>query len=308
MKIAVIGAGGVGGYFGARLAAAGNEVHFVARGAHLKAMREQGLTVKSPFGDIALKPAHATDDPSTIGPVDIVLFCVKLYDTESAAAKLRPLIGPQTLVIPLQNGVDSAERLAGVVPQENVAGGVAYISATIEQPGVIAHLNKVHKLEFGRLDGKPDDRLAAFEAAGKAAGFVAAHRSDIGTALWEKFQFLASFAAITAGARVDNGAIQKTPELAALLRDAIAEVAAIARAKGVALPADAVDRSFATAANLPASMKASMAHDLDRGNRLEIEGLSGTIVRLGQELGIPTPVHRVFQAALLPFKDGKAGR
>ena len=305
MKIAIIGAGGVGGYFGARLAAAGNEVHFVARGAHLKAMRENGLKLKSGFGDIALKPVNATDDAAGVGPADIVLFCVKLYDTESAAAKLGPLVGRDTLLIPLQNGVDSAERMAAVVPKENVVGGVAYISATIEQPGVIAHLNKVHRLEFGRLDGKPDDRLAKFEGAGKAAGFVAQHRTDIGIALWEKFLFLASFAAITAGARVDNGTIQKIPALAALLRDAIGEVAAVARAKGVALATDAVDRSFANAANLPPQMKASMAHDLDRGNRLEVDGLSGTIMRMGQELGVPTPVHRALYAILLPHKDGK---
>jgi 2-dehydropantoate 2-reductase len=305
MKIAVIGAGGVGGYFGARLAAAGHEVHFVARGAHLAAMRQGGLKVKSAFGDIALAPANATDDAATIGPVDIVLFCVKLYDTESAAAQLKPLVGSHTRVIPLQNGVDSADRLARVVPAANVAGGVAYISATIEAPGVVAHLNKVHKLDFGRLDGKPDEPLAAFEAAGKAAGFVATNRSDIGIAIWEKFLFLASFAAVTAGARVDNGAIQKVPELTAVLRDAMAEVAAVARARGVALSADVVARSFENVGKLPPQMKASMAHDLDRGNRLEVEGLSGAIVQFGRDLGVPTPVHRVFHAALLPFKDGK---
>lgn len=306
MKIAIIGAGGVGGYFGARLAAAGNEVHFVARGAHLAAMRENGLKVKSPFGDIALKPVHATDDASSIGPADIVLFCVKLYDTESAAAKLGPLAGRDTLVVPLQNGVDSAERMAAVVPKENVVGGVAYISATIEAPGQVAHLNKVHKLDFGRLDGQPDERLAKFEAAGTAAGFVAVQRNDITTALWEKFLFLASFAAVTSAARTDNAGIQKVPELSALLHDAMAEVAAIARAKGIALPADAVERNYKFVASMPGAMKASMAHDLDRGNRLEVDGLSGTIVRMGKELNVPTPVHRALHAVLLPHKDGKA--
>lgn len=305
MKVAIIGAGGVGGYFGARLAAAGNEVHFVARGAHLEAMRESGLKVKSGFGDMALAPVNATDDAATIGPADIVLFCVKLYDTESAAAKLGPLVGRDTLVVPLQNGVDSAERMAAVVPPANVVGGVAYISATIEQPGVIAHLNKVHKLDFGRLDGKPDERLAKFEAAGNAAGFVALQRTDITTALWEKFLFLASFAAVTSAARTDNGGIQKVPELSALLRDAMAEVAAIARARGIQLPADAVDRNYKFVASMPGTMKASMAHDLDRGNRLEVDGLSGTIVRLGAALGVPTPVHRALHAVLLPHKDGK---
>lgn len=305
MKIAIIGAGGVGGYFGARLAAAGHEVHFVARGAHLQAMRENGLQVKSAYGDITLKPVNATDDPASIGPADIVLFCVKLYDTESAAQKLGPLVGPQTLVVPLQNGVDSADRMAAVVPKQNVVGGVAYISATIEKPGVVAHLNKVHKLDFGRLDGQPDDRLAKFEEAGKAAGFVAVQRTDITAALWEKFLFLASFAAVTAAARVDNAGIQKIPELSELLRDAMAEVAAIAKAKGIALPADALERNYKFVASMPGAMKASMAHDLDRGNRLEVEGLSGTIVRMGKELGVPTPVHRALHAVLLPHKDGK---
>ncbi|WP_119422719.1 ketopantoate reductase family protein [Desertibaculum subflavum] len=305
MKIAIIGAGGVGGYFGARLAAAGNEVHFVARGAHLKAMREHGLKVKSPCGDIALEPVNATDDASSIGPADIVLFCVKLYDTESAAAKLGPLVGKDTLVIPLQNGVDSAERMAAVVPPANVVGGVAYISATIAAPGQVAHLNKVHKLDFGRLDGQPDARLARFEAAGNAAGFVALHRTDITVALWEKFLFLASFAAVTAAARVDNAGIQKVPELSALLHDAMAEVAAIAKAKGIQLAADAVARNYKFVASMPGPMKASMAHDLDRGNRLEVDGLSGTIVRMGAALNVPTPVHRALHAILLPHKDGK---
>jgi len=306
MKIAVIGAGGVGGYFGARLAAAGNEVHFLARGAHLAAMRAEGLAVKSPMGDLHLKPANATDDPATIGPVDVVLFCVKLYDSESAAEKLKPLVAANTMVIPLQNGVDAAERLAHVVPKENVAGGVAYISATIEKPGVVAHLNKAHKLDFGRLDGGEQPLLDQLAAEGTKAGFMATHRRDISIALWEKFLFLASLAGVTAAARVSIGPIMADPELAALFRDAMEEVAALARAKGIAIPADAVERQYAFVNTAPAAMKASMAHDLDRGNRLEVEGLSGAITRMGRELGVPTPVHRALWAALRPHAGGKS--
>lgn len=305
MKIAVIGAGGVGGYFGARLAAAGNEVHFLARGAHLAAMRAEGLQVKSPFGDLHLKPANATDDPAGIGPVDVVLFCVKLYDSDSAAENLKPLVGPKTVVIPLQNGVDAAERLAHVVAKENVVGGVAYISATVEKPGVVAHLNKVHKLDFGRIDGGDQPVLDALAAEGSKAGFVAEHRRDIGIALWEKFLFLASMAAVTGATRVSIGPIMADPELALLFRDAMEEVAALARAKGIPVPADAVERQYAFVSKLPGSMKASMAHDLDRGNRLEVEGLSGAITRMGRELGVPTPVHRALWAILRPHAGGR---
>lgn len=307
MKIAVIGAGGVGGYFGARLAAAGSDVAFVARGAHLAAMQERGLAVLSPLGDVYLEKVEAADDPALIGAVDVVLFAVKLYDTESAGARLRPLLGPGTIVVSLQNGIDSEDRLVAIVGRERVVGGIAYISATIEAPGVIRHLNRQAKLAFGELDGRDSPRLEPLLAACRRAGFEAVSSPAIEVAIWEKFIFLAALAAATGGARLPLGPILADADTRALIVDAMREVVAVGRAKGLALDASFVDRSLAFMETLPPDMKASLAHDLDRGNRLEIEGLSGAVVRLGAALGVATPVHRTIYALLKLHGGGRAG-
>jgi 2-dehydropantoate 2-reductase len=305
MKIAVFGAGGVGGYFGARLAAAGSTVTFIARGAHLAAMRRDGLRVFSAFGDLHLPKVQATDDPGAAGPADIVLFCVKLYDTESAGRRLKPLIGSDTAVVSLQNGVDSEDRLAAIVGPAHVAGGVAYISATIDAPGVIRHLNRQAKLVFGERDGKPTQRLEAFLAACQRAGFEASIASDIDRAIWEKFVFLASLAAATGVTRQPLGAILADPDLKAMFKTLMQEVVAVAKTKCRTLSPDIVEKSLAFGASLSPTMKASLCHDLERGNRIEVEGLMGAMVRLGQEAGVDTPAFRTIYAALKPYANGR---
>jgi 2-dehydropantoate 2-reductase len=306
MKIAMIGAGGVGGYFGARLAAAGEDVWFVARGRHLAAMREEGLRVESPLGDLHLRPTRATDDPKEIGPVDTAILAVKLWDTETAAVAARPLLGPDTAIVSLQNGIDAGDRLAKVLGAGHVLLGSCQISAAIAAPGVVRQVGRMAKIQLGERDGRPSERVGAFLAAARRAGveIEAPPDIDINRALWEKFVFLASFSGITALTRLPKGPIWANPETKALFADAIAEVIAVARARGADLRPDHVDRAMAFGEKLPAEMKASMLVDLERGNRLELPWLSGAVVRLGRELGVPTPVHRAILAALAPYAEG----
>ena len=238
MRIAVIGAGGVGGAFGAALAKAGGDVTFVARGAHLAAMRASGLRVLGPRGDVHLDPTQATDQPAGIGSVDYVLFCVKLWDVESAGAAIRPLVGPDTAVIPLQNGIDASERLVPILGKEAVMGGVAQISATIAEPGVIRQTGTFMRLVFGELDGRPSQRGAAFHALCQSAGFDSVNSDAILTALWEKFVLLATNSSVVALTRLPFGKLRDDPEVFALFEKGVAEVAAVGRARGVRLPAD----------------------------------------------------------------------
>jgi 2-dehydropantoate 2-reductase len=305
MRIAVIGAGGVGGAFGAALANAGADVTFVARGAHLKAIRENGLRVEGGRGQTLIKPAQATDEPATIGPVDFVMFCVKLWDVETAGAAIKPLIGPVTAVIPLQNGIDSAERLIPILGARAVMGGVAQISATIAEPGVIRQTGTFMRLIFGELEGGKSARGEAFLALCQKAGFDATHSDQIMTELWMKFILLATNAAITAATRTPVGILRDDPEIFPLFGRASAEVAAVARASGVRIPDDAEQTVVAFTRNAPPAMMASMAHDLIRGNRIELPWLSGKVVALGRELGVPTPVHEILYAVLKPFTEGK---
>jgi 2-dehydropantoate 2-reductase len=307
MRIAVIGAGGVGGAFGAALANAGADVTFVARGAHLKAMRQNGLRIEGGRGETIVDPAQATDDPATIGPVDFVLFCVKLWDVESAGAAIKPLIGPTTAVIPLQNGIDSAERLIPILGAQAVMGGVAQISATIAEPGVIRQVGTFMRLVFGELEGGKSARGEAFLSLCQKAGFDATHSDQILTDLWMKFILLASNAAITAATRSPVGILRDDPDIAPLFARAYAEVAAVGHAKGIKIPSDAVEKTIGFHHNAPPTMMASMAHDLIRGNRIELPWLSGKVVALGRDLGVPTPVHEILYAVLKPFVDGKPG-
>jgi 2-dehydropantoate 2-reductase len=301
MRIAVIGAGGVGGAFGAALAQAGADVTFVARGAHLAAMRDRGLRIESPRGNIILNPTQATDDPSTIGPVDFVLFCVKLWDVETAGAAIKPLIGPTTAVIPLQNGIDASERLIPILGARAVMGGVAQISATIAEPGLIRQTGSFMRLVFGELEGGKSARGETFLGWCQKAGFDGHHSDRILTDLWMKFILLASNAALTAATRTPIGILRDDPDINPLFARAYAEVVAVGRAKGIALPADAVERTVGFNHQAPPSMMASMAHDLIRGNRIELPWLSGKVVALGRELGVPTPVHEILYAVLKPF-------
>jgi 2-dehydropantoate 2-reductase len=304
MRIAVIGAGGVGGAFGAALAKAGADVTFLARGAHLAAMRAKGLCVLGPRGDIHLAPTKATDDPAAIGPVDVVLFCVKLWDVESAGAAIRPIVGPSTAVIPLQNGIDASERLAPILGKEAVMGGVAQISATIAEPGVIRQTGTFMRLVFGELDGRPSERGAAFHALCQKAGFESVNSNQILVALWEKFVLLATNSSVVALTRLPFGKLRNDPQVFALFEKGVAECAAVGRARGVPLRADLEAGLLNATRNFPPEMMPSMAVDLLRGNRLELPWLAGKVVALGRELGVPTPTFDVMYAALKPYANG----
>ena len=304
LRIAVMGSGGVGGYFGGRLAAAGHAVSFIARGPHLDALRARGLEIRSPLGDAHVEGVQATDDPSAIGPVDVVMVAVKLYDVASAAEACRALVGPDTLVISFLNGIDSEDILCEALGREAVAGGVARISASIAEPGVIAHHGSFATLEFGELDGRASPRLDRFRSACADAGIKARVSDAIVAAIWHKFIFLASFAAITSVTRLAYGPIRRHPETFALLERAVGEVAAVGQAKGVALGEDPAGDAMKVVLGLGDGIKASMLVDLERGKPLELRFLSGAVVRLGRELGVATPVHEFALGALMPYADG----
>jgi 2-dehydropantoate 2-reductase len=305
MRIVIMGAGGVGGYFGAHLAQAGHDVVFVARGPHLQAMRRRGLRLEGERGDIVLSNVEATDDPATLdGPADAILFAVKLYDTESAGAALKPLVGPETMVVSLQNGVDGPERLASVLGGGAVLGGAAYVSALIAEPGTVRYTSDMSRIVFGELNGTVSARAEALADTCGAAGFAADVSADIHATLWEKFVLLATNSALTSVLRKPAGEIYHDPELVGIAREMMEEVAALAAAEGVAIAADTVDRSIALTRTFPAGMYASMYHDLVRGRRLEAEGLSGLVSRRGRAHGVPVPLHTMAWAALKPWVDG----
>jgi len=302
LRIAVMGAGGMGGYFGGRLARAGEAVAFVARGEHLRAIRERGLTVHSVTGDFTAT-APATDDPrrlpELIGAVDLVLFCVKSYDTESAAEALRPVLGPETAVLTLQNGVVNEETLARVLGHDRVLGGLVYGFAVIEAPGVVRH-TQGGRMVFGELDGAVRPRTTRVLAAGRRAGFPIEIAADIRRALWEKYLAICALSGMTALTRRPIGEIRACPESRAMYRAILAELAAIAKAEGVTLADEAVEQGMAGADRLDADSFASLYHDLTRGRRIELEALQGHAVRLGARHGIPTPALSAVYAALRP--------
>ena len=306
MRIAVMGAGGVGGYFGARLAQAGHEVAFVARGRHLLAMKERGLHVTSALGDVRLPRPIVTDDPAAMGWFDAVLFAVKLWDTESAAAAIKPLLAAGGVVIPFQNGVESIERVGAVVGAPQVMGGVAYIAAKISEPGVIAHTGTMARLRFGTVLPSQQPVAEALLAACKGAGVDAEIVADIRLALWMKFVFLTALSGMTAATRQPIGVIRADPDLRATFEAAMREVWTVGRARGIALPDDFVATQMAFGDGLPAEMKASMLHDLVAGNRLEAPWLSGAVARMAKESGLSAPVNATLYAAVKPYCMGHA--
>jgi 2-dehydropantoate 2-reductase len=305
MRIAVMAAGAVGGYFGGRLAAAGHDVGFVARGAQLEAIRNNGLKIESPLGNLHLAKVRATSDPKEIGPVDIVLFAVKLWDTEIAAETAKPLLGAQTRVITFQNGVDSVERLAPILGADTVVGGSAYIASVIGSPGVISHTSQFAKMVCGRIDAQPDAQLDAFVAAAKEAGIDIKQSDSINRERWEKFVFLVALSGATGALRAPLGPILADPDTRAFFQNLMAEVIALAAAKGVALAPDFLDSRMRFADSAPPGMKASLLHDLERGNRIELDWLAGKVVALGRELGLPTPANAAVYAALKLHRMGK---
>lgn len=301
---AVMGAGAIGAYFGGRLAAGGSDVAFIARGEHLAAMRANGLTIHSPLGDVTLDPVTATDDPAEIGPVDYVLFMVKLYDTQDAARQMAPMIGPETTVVTFQNGVDVEARFGDTVAPGHLMAGSAYIPAVIEGPGVIRHGGPFARLVFGELGGGASARAERLQAAFDAAEVRAEVAEDTEKALWTKFVMLAAFSAATGLARLPIGPIWAEAEGRELVEAALREAEAVGRGLGVDLDDDVVEKHMAQTAKLPDSMKSSLLQDLERGKRLEVADLSGAVVRLGAGLGIATPIHATAVAALKPHADG----
>lgn len=299
MRWLVMGAGATGGYVGGRLAAAKIPVVFVARGAHLAALREHGLRLHSPLGDLHL-PVPATDRPADAGPVDVVLFAVKSYDTEAAMAQMADVVEPHTAILCIQNGVDNEERLAKRFGAERVLGGAVRIEVTIAAPGVIVHASPFARLEFGPWEGAPAAREQAVLADLLHAGIDAALVRDARRAIWDKFLFLCPTAGVTSVTRASIGEVLACPESRALLEQAVAEVAAVAAARGVDLGANAVTRTMAFLDGLPPAMRTSMQRDVEQGRRIELDALSGTVVRYGRATGVPTPAHAFLYAALRP--------
>ena len=305
MRIAAMAAGAVGGYFGARLAAAGHDVNFIARSALLEAIRKDGLKIESTHGNIHIKDAKTTPDPKEVGPVDIVLFAVKLWDTEQAAEMAKPMIGPKTRVITFQNGVDSVERLQPILGADTVVGGSAYIASVMAQPGVISHTSQFARLVFGRIDGAPDPQLSAFLDAAKAANIDAALSPAMNVERWQKFVFLVAISGATAAMRSPLGPILDDVDTREFLHNLMREVVAVGRAKGVAIPPDFAEERMTFALTAPKTMKASMVHDLERGNRIEIDWLAGTVVKLGREAGEPTPANQAVYTMLKLHRMGR---
>ncbi len=304
MRIGVMAAGAVGGYFGGRLAAAGHDVVFFARGAQLAALRDGGLTLKSAAGDLHLPKVDATDDPKTVAPVDAVIFAVKLWDTEAAGAMIKPIVSPTTRVLTFQNGVDSLDRLRPILG-DTVIGGSAQIASVISAPGVISHTSPFAILRCGREGNKADPELAAFVDAAKAAGLDITLVPDIEVELWKKFVFLVGLSGMTAATRLPIGGWRTDPDTRAMCLNVMKEVVAVAQAKGIALRDAFAEDRLAFIDKNPPGFRASMAHDLERGNRLELDWLAGGVVALGRKLGVATPMNEAIYALLKPYRMGK---
>jgi 2-dehydropantoate 2-reductase len=307
IRVLIVGAGGVGGFFGAKLARAGVPVTLLARGAHLEAIRREGLRVRSAVDGESVTAVEAVADARGLAPADVVLFCVKSFDTETAAAAIRPAIGPATAVVSLQNGVDNEDTLERVLGPGHAVGGVAYVFATIESPGVIAHRFAGHVV-FGELDGRASPRLEALREAFTTAGVRAEIAADIRRALWQKYVMISAQAGMTALSRAPIGVVRAVPESREMYRRIVEELVALAGASGIGLgPAD-VEAVMKAADGLAPEAFSSLHHDLVHGRRLELEALHGHAVRLGQRLGVPTPMVFAVYAALKPHLDGRPAR
>ena len=301
MKFAVFGAGGVGGYLGARLADAGHEVHLIARGDHLAALRSSGLRVESIAGDTSVAPP-APDDPADIGPCDYVLFCVKSYDTRDAASDLAPLLGEETAVVSFQNGVDNEAWLADEIGAGHVVGGVAYIFSTIAESGVVAHTGGPARFVFGELDGERTPRVEALDDALSAcAGVESVRAKDVRVELWRKFCLICAQAGMTATTRLPLGEIRETESSWAMYRRLMTEVATVARAEGVDLPETVVDEWCEFVRDLDPEMYSSLHYDLTHGKRLELDALHGSVVRHAADVGVDAPMNEAVHAILRPW-------
>jgi 2-dehydropantoate 2-reductase len=305
MKIAMMGSGGVGGFFGARLANAGYDVTFIARGAHLEAMKKSGLTIENePQGDIHVPRVKAAADPREVGPVDVVVLSVKLWDTADAARAIAPMVGPATGVLSLQNGVVKDDILREHFPAQQVMGGVGYVATHISRPGVIHQTGTMQRVIVGEYDGRASERAQFLHEALLKSGVKAELSDDVRRAIWEKYVFLVGLSATTTTMRTTLGPIRSNAQTRAFLLDVMREVVAVGRALGVALPADFAEQRLAFADSLPVDMTSSMHHDLERGNRLEVNWLSGGVVDLGRKAGVPTPANRAVCDILALYADG----
>jgi 2-dehydropantoate 2-reductase len=306
LRIAVMGSGGVGGYFGGRLAHAGADVYFIARGAHLAAMRESGLSIEGGSRPIHLPKVNVTDTPAALGPVDMVMFCVKLWDTEGAARSLLPVLAPHTGVISFQNGVQKDDMLRPIFGNEAVMGGVAYVGTAIGRPGVIAQTGTLQRLVLGEYDGRRSKRLEDFHQACQRAGIAAEISDDIRRSIWEKFVVLVAMSGATTAMRATIGPIRGNLLTREFLLDLAREVVAVGRAHGVNLPADYAEQRIPFFDQWPPEMTTSMHHDLQQGKPLELQWLSGGVAELGMQVGIPTPMNRAVRDVLLLHAQGNA--
>ena len=304
MRIVVVGAGGVGGYFGAKLARAGKDVTFVARGPHLDAIRRHGLRVRSAVEGEFTAAAPAVEKVAGLPEADVVLLCVKSFDTEAAVEGVRPVVGAETAVLSLQNGVDNEEKIDALLGPGHAVGGVAYVFAAIEAPGVIVH-HFAGRIVFGEMDGRTTPRAARLREAFGAAGIPAEICGDIRRALWDKYLIISAQAGMTALTRCAVGVIRESPETWRMFRLIVEELAAVGRAAGIALPPGAEDAVLAGAATLAPHLYSSLHHDLTHGKRLELEALQGHAVRLGARVGVATPTVFAVYAALKPHLEGR---
>jgi 2-dehydropantoate 2-reductase len=300
MKIAIMGTGGVGGYYGGLLAKGGKDVTFIARGAHLQAIRKTGLQVKSVHGDFQVSKAKATDKPADVGPVDLIIFATKTYQTDEAAKAIKPMVGKDTVVVPLQNGIDAADRIGQVVGMDHVLGGATWLSAAIEAPGVIGQYSEFRRITLGEFSGKTTARLTSIYDLLKETGATVEVSDNILKVLWTKFVFISSVSAMGSLTRVTFGEYRGVPEARAVLGDAISEVAAVARARGVKLDADILAKTQAFIDSSAPGIKPSMQRDVEAGKPSELESLIGVVVRMGAEKNVPTPVMRFAYAMLKP--------
>jgi 2-dehydropantoate 2-reductase len=308
MRVAVFGTGAVGGYFGGRLARAGEDVVFIARGAQLRALRDQGLRVDSIAGDFVVRPVQATDDPAQAGVVDVVLVGVKAWQVPEVAQAMRLLVGPETFVVPLQNGVEAPSQLAAVLGAEHVLGGLCRIVSLVVEPGHIRHAGLEPYVAFGELDNRPSQRAQRLRQAFARAGVAAEIPADIQVAMWEKFLFIASFSGVGAVTRAPAGVLRSLPETRQMLERAMHEVLAVAGAREIALPDEAIPKTMALIDSLPPGGTASMQRDIVGGRRSELESQNGAVVRLGQEVGVATPLHAFIYHSLLPLELRARGR
>jgi 2-dehydropantoate 2-reductase len=310
MRFAIFGSGGVGGYFGGRLAQAGHDVTFIARGSHLAAIKENGLRVESVLGDFVIQPAKATDDPRQVGVVDVILVAVKAWDIPAAAEAMKSMVGEETIIIPLENGVDAPDQLSSALGREHVLGGLCRISAFIGEPGVIQHVGVPPYIAFGELDNRKSKRVnKLFEIFSNVTGITSEIPGDIQKAMWEKFVFITSVSGVGAVTRRPIGGFRDIPETRAMLLSALEEVVTIGRARNVALDENTAEKILMTIVdNAPEGTIASMQKDIMEGRRSELEAQSGAVVRMGKELGIPTPVNAFIYASLLPMELAALGK